>query len=91
MERVQEKSKGEYKQKCVAKHDQKGLQFAQFVSLHEAMQFPDSQPSAPDPGWNFGTQWFTELYSWQHLGNLKKYWLNAWAPSHRDFNEQGPG
>lgn len=50
MERVQEKSKGEYKQKCVAKHDQKGLQFAQFVSLHEAMQFPDSQPSAPDPG-----------------------------------------
>lgn len=55
----------------------------------DTVRFLDSQPLAPDPEWNLGTnsgsQNCTAGSVWGILKNI-----DSWAPSHGDYSENGP-
>lgn len=84
------KSMGGYKQKHFSQTWPEGPAICPVHFSSGEVQFPRFSTLSTWPRVKFWyKQCFTELYSWQNLGNLKN--IDAWASSHRDFNEQGSG
>lgn len=89
MKIAKEKSRGVNNQSLPSLFPKEPATCPVYVSPHDTVPILYALHSAPDQGEIEYKQLFTEVYSWQHSGNLKN--IDVQAPSYRDSKEKDPG